>query len=204
MREAPRPVRALREFLSAAQRIDIVEPHLDVVGFETGRAFEQEFRVVENAELDPDLCEQPHPFDIAWMDAKEMAADFFRTQQPPLMQVMRHRHQLARQCGNPVGLRTRRLCLGHAAHRLLEIGQCPPAGLERGIEPRRTLEGGSGRGIVTLGARQMTRFLPRAPVFGHGGMQRSEKTSGVLMTAEIARSDRGHIQSLAIGGIPFE
>ena len=37
-----------------------------------------------------------------------------------------------------------------------------------------------------------------------GSMQRSEKTSGVLMTAEIARSDRGHIQSLAIGGIPFE
>ena len=53
------------ELLAAAQRIDIVEADLDIVGRKAFCAVQQEFGIIQNAEPNADLGEQTHCFHIA-------------------------------------------------------------------------------------------------------------------------------------------
>ena len=191
----------LREFLPPPQCIDIVEPDLDVVGFERLRAVEQELRIVENAQLDADLRQQPHAFDIARIGAQEMAADFLCPQQPAFVKMVRDRDQVARERGDTFGLRAGRLRLGGAPAALFELGQRAPARIERGIEPCGAAESGDGGGDIARRARKVPGFLPCAAVFGHGGVERRKVPVGLVEMFEITRRDRGQIQRFAIGRI---
>ena len=62
------------ELLPLAQHVDVIEPYLDIVGFELDRAFQQEFRIVQDTQPQADLGQQSHAFHMPGVPPQEMAA----------------------------------------------------------------------------------------------------------------------------------
>ena len=82
----------------------MIQAKLHAVGIERHCAFQQEFRIIQHAQLDPDHGEQAHSFDIARVALQVMAADFLGTKQSAFVEVVANGDQLPGQVRNPLRL----------------------------------------------------------------------------------------------------
>ena len=135
---------------------------------------------------------------MARIAAQEMTADLFGPQGTAFMQMMGDRHQLARQRRNAPRLFLRGGGFRRASHRCQQFRLCGPACSQGRIEAHRAGIGAERLVSVPTRPREMPRFLPGAPVFGHFGMQPLQKGSRRIVPVQIARRDRRDIERIAI------
>ena len=83
--------------MSLAKHVDIIEPNLNIIGFECRGALQQEFRIIKYPQPQADLSQQPHRFDMLGIAAQKVSANFFCPQWSAFMEMMRHRNQFFRQ-----------------------------------------------------------------------------------------------------------
>ncbi len=134
----------LRELVPLVQHPHVIVSRGHMGRIEEQAALQQEFRVVQHAELQPDGRQQAHPLRVPGVLAHVFAACLIRTLELAVMQIDGDRQQRRRQFPEHGGALRRPLGKPRFPPRLMERGELPPAVEQRRIEAGRLAERGDG------------------------------------------------------------